>query len=135
MNKAATGAVDVRYQKERYGYNQRQHKQQGGLYSSATRSIPDQKVAADGDRYHQAPSRLWNAIPPCGLSVSLRVQNVVHTRNGERDHGRRLRRSWILYCGPHLVLYLSCISINLLKFALIACSVKRNAKIEILSQQ
>jgi L-2-hydroxyglutarate oxidase LhgO len=52
MNEAATRTVDVRYQKERDRYNQRQNKQQSGSCSRATHAIPDQQVAANGDRYH-----------------------------------------------------------------------------------
>src|ERR1035441_605686 len=74
VNEAAPRAVNVRYKKERDGDNQRQNEKQAGVCLSAPRTIADQQVAADGDRYHQTPRRRGNAVPPCRLGVSLRVQ-------------------------------------------------------------
>ena len=61
----------------------------------ASRTIADQQVTADADSCHQDPCPGRDTVPIRCLRVSLRIQNVVHTRNGQGDNNMgRLRCGW-----------------------------------------
>src|SRR5215469_16380466 len=84
-NEAATRAIHVGYESERDRHDQWQNdKFPGSFLEGASRIVADDEITADGNRRHQTPGRSRNAIPPRCLRISLRVQHVVHTRNGKR---------------------------------------------------
>ena len=91
-----------------------------------TRTITEQQVAADGDQGQQTPGRKRDSIPPGSLRVSLRVQYIVHARNGQGDDGCRLRCGRGLDRGPQLALQLSRIGIDLPKLLLIAGPIEQD---------
>ena len=71
-------AVDVGDQEERDRDHQRQDPDEIGLRLERLRAEADESAAHEGDRRHQPPGRARNAVPPGGLGVSLRIQDVVH---------------------------------------------------------
>src|SRR5258708_38297783 len=99
------------------------------------RTIADQKVADYRDCRHQTPRRGRDAVPPGGLSVSLRVQDIVHPRNGKGGHGCRLLDSRDLDRGPQIGLQSSSSAIDLQKLAVIASFIEQNTLMEIVPEQ
>jgi hypothetical protein len=103
--------------------------------ASASRTIADQNVAADGDQSHQSPGRRGNPVPPGSLGVSRRVQHIVHARNGQGDHGCRLRCSRGPERRPQLVLQLSSNCIDLPKLLLVAGPIEQDPLVEIFPEK
>ena len=85
-------------------------------------------------KHQEDPCRRGDAVPPCGLGVSLRVQDVVHARHGERHYGRGLGQGGSLYGDPHLVLQPGGVGIDLLEFTLIAGAVEGNPQVGVSEQ-
>src|SRR2546423_2450794 len=44
-------------------------------------TVTDQEVTTDGDYFQQDPGFGRDSVPPGGLSISLRVQNIIHSRD------------------------------------------------------
>src|SRR5580700_3058353 len=78
VNDTSPRAIDVCYEEERDRHNQRHDQEHHKLGASAANAITDKKVATEGDDQHQKPCRWRDAVPPCGLCVSLRIQHIVH---------------------------------------------------------
>ena len=47
----------------------------------------DHEVGADGDQEHHEPGSERDAVPPGGLGVSLRIQDIVHAYDGDGAEG------------------------------------------------
>ena len=85
-NYASARAINVGYEKEGDRNSKRQDYEQE---ASSMCAISDQEVAAYADRCQQDPGFERNPVPPSGLGVALRVQDIVHPRKDERVHRRR----------------------------------------------
>ena len=81
-NQASARTVDVCNQQERDGDKERKHKQQR-IRPRTLRAKAHQQIGIDGDGNHQDPRFRGNAIPPCCLGVSLGVENVIHSGEGQ----------------------------------------------------
>jgi hypothetical protein len=78
-NHATAWTINVGYEKEGDRHSQRQNDKQD---AHSTRAISNQQAAPDTDRSQQDPSLDWNAVPPGRLGVPLRIQHIVHARDG-----------------------------------------------------
>src|SRR5258708_33350718 len=99
------------------------------------RTITDQQVAADGDHGQQTPGRKRDSVQPGSLSISLRVQYIVHARNGQGDDACRLSCGRGLDRGPQLALQLSRIGIDLPKLLLTTGPIEQDTIIEVVPKQ
>jgi hypothetical protein len=84
-NEVATWAVDVRYEKERDGYQKAVEPTSGFFRFSFSRTVTNQQVATDGDRYHQTQAdrgiRFHQAacVHPCEFNSSFMPETAKAT--------------------------------------------------------
>ena len=130
-NDAAARAVDVRNEEEREPHDKWQHQEQAGFHLGVMRAVTDQQVAPDGDPRHQAPCRERNPVPPRGLRVSLRIQHIVHSRDGQSNYGCRLRSRRNFDERPQLGLLLGGLGIDSPKLLRVARRIEQDTLVEV----
>ena len=84
------------------GHDGRQHKKDQRALS--TLAIPDQEVAGNRHQGHQRPCAGGDPVPPGGLRITLRVDDVVHAGDGQRHDRSRLPGRCRKHRRPKLVL-------------------------------
>jgi len=95
------------------------------------RTITHQEIAEDRNQNHQRPRRDGNAVPPGGLGVPLRVQDVVHASEDQRTYSGWLSIGGTGNCGPQLSLQLSALVVDLTELVLVARVVFADALTEV----
>jgi len=89
-------------------------------------------AAAGSDGDHQSPPRAGDPVPPRSLRISMRVQHVIHAREGQ--HRSWIRRRRPLNRSPEICLQLCRIGIDLPEPLRIAGRVEQDTPIEVLSE-
>src|SRR5262245_54503534 len=129
---ARARAVNIGDQEERNRHDNRQDKCQPACVAL---SISEQQAARYGDQAHQSPGRDWYAIPPRRLSVTLRVQHIVHARHDKGFHSGLLRGQSTQHARPKLGLQPCSFGVDLGDLTGIASNIERDALIEVAPQQ